>query len=131
MMELKVLEQSFSVCKLQDATEIDWSHPFCFVGKTDEELSLVCETSVTPENTTAREDGWRGFRVQGVLDFSMVGVLAAISSLLAKNGISIFAISTYNTDYLFTKEENFRGAVALLTQEGYSVDEAFASTSSK
>ena len=130
-MELKVLEQSFSVCKLQDATEIDWSHPFCFVGKTDEELSLVCETSVTPENTTAREDGWRGFRVQGVLDFSMVGVLAAISSLLAKNGISIFAISTYNTDYLFTKEENFSRAVALLAQEGYSVEEAIASTSSK
>ena len=130
-MELKILEQSFSVCKPNDAAEIDWSRPFCFVGKTDEELSLVCETSATPENTTAREDGWRGFRVQGVLDFSMVGVLAAISSLLAKNGISIFAISTYNTDYLFTKEENFRGAVALLTQEGYSVDEAFASTSSK
>lgn len=130
-MELKILEQSFSVCKLQDAAAIDWNRPFCFVGQTDEELSLVCETSVTPENTIARVDGWRGFRIQGVLDFSMVGVLAAISSLLAKNGISIFAISTYNTDYLFTKEENFQSAVALLTQEGYSVDKAFAFTSSK
>ena len=55
----------------------------------------------------------------------------AIMGLLAKNGISIFAISTYNTDYLFTKEENFQSAVALLTQEGYSVDKAFAFTSSK
>ncbi len=130
-MELKILEQSFSVCKLNDAAEIDWSRPFCFVGKTDEELSLVCETGSVPARTIAREDGWRGFRIQGVLDFSMVGVLAAISSLLAKNSISIFAISTYNTDYLFTKEENFGRTVALLAQEGYSVEEAIASTSSK
>ena len=130
-MELKILEQSFSVCKLNDAAEIDWSRPFCFVGKTDEELSLVCETEFVPARTIAREDGWRGFRIQGMLVFSMVGVLAAISSLLAKNSISIFAISTYNTDYLFTKEENFGRAVALLTQEGYSVEEAIASTSSK
>lgn len=120
-MELNLLEQSFSVCKLPDAAGIVWGQPFCFVGKTDEELSLVCETCHVPENTTAREDGWRGFRMQGVLDFSLVGVLASVSSLLAQDGISIFAVSTYNTDYIFTKEENFNRAVALLTQAGYSV----------
>ena len=128
-MELKLLKQLFSVCKLADASSIDLDRPFCFVGKTDEELSLVCETASVPANTIAREDGWRGFRIQGVLDFSMVGVLAQISSLLAQNGISIFAISTYNTDYLFTKEENFHRAVALLAGAGYAVEEAVASTS--
>ena len=128
-MELKLLKQSFSVCKLEDSSGIDLDRPFCFVGRTDEELSLVCETCFVPADTIAREDGWRGFRIEGVLDFSMVGVLAQISSLLAQNGISIFAISTYNTDYLFTKEENFHHAVALLTGAGYAVDEAVASTS--
>ena len=128
-MELKLLKQPFSVCKLVDASGIDLDRPYCFVGKTDEELSLVCETACVPVNTVAREDGWRGFRIQGMLDFSIVGVLAQISSLLAENGISIFAISTYNTDYLFTKEENFHHAVALLTRAGYSVEEAIASTS--
>ncbi|MEA4870588.1 MAG: ACT domain-containing protein [Christensenella sp.] len=130
-MKIALLEQSFSICKLPHESGIDFSRPFCFVGKTDEELSLVCETAYAPAHAIAREDGWRCFRIQGVLDFSMVGVLAGVSSLLAKNGISIFAVSTYLTDYLFTKEENFRRAVALLAQEGYSVDEAFASTSSK
>lgn len=128
-MELKLLNQPFSVCKLADASGINLDRPFCFIGRTDEELSLVCETACVPVNTVAREDGWRGFRIQGVLDFSMVGVLAQISSLLAENSISIFAISTYNTDYLFTKEENFHRAVALLTKAGYAVDEAVTSTS--
>ena len=128
-MEIKLLAQAFSVCKLPNASDIDFDRPFCFVARTDEELSLVCETAFVPTDTVAREDGWRGFRIQGVLDFSMVGVLAQISSLLAQNGISIFAISTYNTDYLFTKEENFHHAVALLTGAGYAVDEAVASTS--
>ena len=128
-MELNLLKQPFSVCKLADASAIDLDHPFCFVGRTDEELSLVCETASVPADTIAREDGWRGFRIQGVLDFSMVGVLAQISSLLSQNGISIFAISTYNTDYLFTKEENFQRAVALLAGAGYAVEEAVASTS--
>ena len=130
-MKMLCLPQMFSVCKIFDLTQANLSREFVFFARTDEELSLVCETACDPAHTLAREDGWRAFRMEGVLDFSMVGVLASISSLLAKNGISIFAISTYNTDYLFTKEENFRGAVALLTQEGYSVDEAFASTSSK
>ena len=128
-MEIKLLAQAFSVCKLTDASVIDLDRPFCFVARTDEELSLVCGTAFVPADTIAREDGWRGFRIQGVLDFSMVGVLAQISSLLAQNNISIFAISTYNTDYLFTKEENFHHAVALLTGAGYAVDEAVASTS--
>lgn len=120
-MILKRLPQTFSVCKLADAAEIPWMDEFCFVAKTDEELSLVCETQRVPAGTLAREDGWRGLRVEGPLDFSMVGVLARLSSLLAEERISIFAVSTYNTDYLFTKADVFEQATSALTCAGYTV----------
>lgn len=122
-MELRVLPQSFTVCKISDVSNLSSESAFVFFAKTDEELSLVCETDCAPQNALAREDGWRGFRFQGVLDFSLIGVLADISSLLAKNQISIFAISTYNTDYIFTKEERFPRAISLLTHAGYTIIE--------
>ena len=70
-----------------------------FIGKTDEEKSLVCITSEVPENTIQRDDGWKAFCIHGVWDFSLIGILAKIATILADNGISIFAVSTYNTDY--------------------------------
>ncbi len=120
-MEIHILAQPFSVCRISDITYVQLEQEFTFLSRTDEDLSLVCETRNVPQVTLAREDGWRGFRVCGVLDFSMVGVLATISTLLAENSISIFAISTYNTDYIFIKESSFARAVALLTQAGYTV----------
>ena len=121
-MNLQVLQQVFTVCQISDVTTIDFTREFVFLSKTDEELSLVCETASVPASTIAREDGWRGFRVCGVLDFSLVGILAKISGILAEQGISIFAVSTYNTDYLFTKAEVFDRAIATLCEAGYTVD---------
>ena len=60
-------------------TTIDTTSDFYFIAKTDEEISLVCKTENTPQKTVAREDGWRGFRIQGILDFSLIGILAKIS----------------------------------------------------
>ena len=120
-MKLQRLPQAFSVCKITDLTKADLARDFVFLARTDEELSLVCETAYVPAQTLAREDGWRAFRIEGILDFSMVGVLAQISSLLAEHGISIFAVSTYNTDYIFTKEESFNASIALLEQAGYTL----------
>ncbi len=120
-MNLKCLPQAFSVCKIENLSQTNLTLEFVFFARTDEELSLVCETQRVPANTLAREDGWRAFRIEGVLDFSMVGVLARISSLLAEHAISIFAVSTYNTDYVFTKAESFDAAIALLEQAGYTV----------
>ena len=94
---------------------------FYFVGKTDEEVSLVCRTEDTPAKTVERDDGWRGFRIQGVLDFSLIGILSKLSGILAKHEIGIFAISTYNTDYILVKEENFARALSVLAAEGYRV----------
>ena len=121
MMELKRLNYNFSVCKVENYTEVDLKSEFCFIGKTDEELSLVCFTECVPINVTHREDGWKGFRIQGVLDFSLIGILAKISSILAEDKIGIFVVSTYNTDYVMVKEADFERAMMALAQEGYTV----------
>ena len=120
-MEIKRLEHDFSVCKVSDYSQVDLEEEFCFVGKTDEERSVVCITDHVPGNTTERDDGWKAYRIQGVLDFSMVGVLARISALMADNGIGIFAVSKYNTDYILTKKENHEKALAVLAQAGYKI----------
>lgn len=120
-MELKRLDYNFSVCKVENYTEVDLKSEFCFIGKTDEELSLVCLTECVPINVTHREDGWKGFRIQGVLDFSLIGILAKISSILAEDKIGIFVVSTYNTDYVMVKEADFERAMMALAQEGYTV----------
>lgn len=120
-MELKKIEHNLTVCKVQDISDIDMSAEFYFIGKTDEELSLVCKTEDTPAKTTQRDDGWKGFRIQGTLDFSLIGILSKLSGILADHKIGIFAVSTYNTDYILVKEENFDRALTVLGSEGYTV----------
>ena len=120
-MKLKVINEVFSVCKIKDVNEVNFADSFCFIGKTDEELSLVCATRYVPSETLEREDGWRGFRIEGVLDFSLIGILSKLSTILAEEGIGIFAISTFNTDYILTKEENFEKALIALEDRGYEV----------
>lgn len=120
-MELKKLRHKFSVCKVEDYSMVDFNQEFCFTGRTEEENSLVCMTEHVPENATERDDGWRAFRIQGILDFSLIGILARIAGLLAQNEIGIFAVSTYNTDYILTKEENYEKALEILRQAGYQI----------
>ena len=120
-MEIKVIDREFSVCRVDDFSQTDLEKDFCFIGKTDEELSLVCETDNVPDNTLKREDGWRAFRIDGVLNFSLIGILAEISAVLAENKIGIFAVSTYNTDYIFTKNEQFLSALSVLEKRGYRI----------
>ena len=120
-MELKSLECDLTVCKVPDTANIDMTAEFYFIGKTDEELSLVCKTEDTPTETVARDDGWKGFRIAGVLDFSLIGILSKLSGILADNGIGIFAVSTFNTDYMLVKAENFEKALTVLSAKGYTV----------
>lgn len=120
-MTIKAINEELTVCKVADYEGIDLSVPYVFTGSTDEEKSLVCPTRLVPDNTVERDDGWRGFRIEGILDFSLIGILAEISRILADGGIGIFAISTFNTDYILTKSENFERAIALLKAAGYSV----------
>lgn len=120
-MELKKFEYDLTVCKIASEKDIDLSKEFFFIGKTDEEISLVCLTKDVPDNTIERDDGWKGFRIQGVLDFSLIGILSKLSGILADNKIGIFAVSTYNTDYILVKSENFDKAMDVLSAKGYKV----------
>ena len=120
-MNLRIIPTEFSVCKVSDYSQIDITEPFVFTGSTDEEKSLVCPTTLVPRNTTEREDGWRAFRIEGILDFSLIGILSEISSILAENSIGIFVISTFNTDYILTKSEKLDHAIGVLRTAGYSV----------
>jgi hypothetical protein len=120
-MELKVMPYDLTVCKVGSKEDLDLGKEFYFIGKTDEELSLVCRTEDTPAGTTDRDDGWKGFRIQGILDFSLIGILSKLSGILADNKIGIFAVSTFNTDYILVKKENFERAMNVLASAGYSI----------
>lgn len=121
-MTIQIISGDFTVCQVRDFSQVNWNAAYCFTGKTDEENSLVCLTEDVPAGTTAREDGWRAFRIQGTLDFSLVGILARISTLLAQSGIAIFALSTYKTDYVLTKAADFPHALAILRDAGYQIE---------
>ena len=122
-MKLKAIEHDFTVCKVRDISQVDFNDEFCFLGKTDEEISLVCRSEKTPLNTVEREDGWKAYRIEGILDFSLVGILSRISAVMAENEIGIFALSTFNTDYVLVKKHNFERAVNALRGAGYEVSE--------
>ena len=121
-MRIERLEERFSICKADKDADIAVRGRLCFTARTDEELSVVCPTRLVPEGTEKREDGWRGFRVAGELDFSLIGILARISEVLAEAGIGIFVVSTYNTDYVFVKDAEFEGALEALRANGYDID---------
>ena len=122
-MVIKSFTEELSVCKVQNISQVDFSDKFCFLGKTDEEISVVCLTDKVPENVTQRDDGWKMFRIEGELDFSLIGILSKISAILAENEIGIFAISTYNTDYILTKSANYEKALSCLKNSGYQIKE--------
>lgn len=117
-MEIKKIDGDFTVCKVADFSEVNLKAEYCFIGKTDEENSVVCRTEDAPKNTIEREDGWRIFRVEGILDFSLTGILAEISTLLSEEKIPIFAISTFNTDYILVKQEKEIDALNKLQRTG-------------
>ncbi len=120
-MVLERLPYDFTICKLKDASYLDLNKGFWFVGRTDEELSLVCRTEDVPDGTIAKDDGWKCLRVKGMLDFSLVGILSGISYVLAENKIGIFAVSTFNTDYILVRKGNFEHALAVLSAAGYRI----------
>ncbi len=125
MLTLSVLPEEFGICRLDSAAEIPgWaiSGPFFSITRTREELSIVCPAASIPEGSVA-ERGWRCLKVHGPLDFSQTGILASLAEPLAKAGLSIFAVSTYDTDYLLVKANELQKAVQALRQAGHRVTE--------
>ena len=107
----------FAVCRLAPDQALpawlDWSADLASVTRTADELSIVCPTDQVPDGVTAERD-WRAFKVEGPLDFALIGILAELSGALAKAGVSLFALSTYDTDYLLVRSADLAGAADAL-----------------
>ena len=123
---LEILCDTYAICRLDaDAQTPAWATgAFVSVTRSDEELSVVCPQVNVPAQIPAERD-WRCLRVEGPLDLSMVGVIASITSLLATANISVFVISTFDTDYLLVKEDDLESAMESLLLAGYEIVEQF------
>ena len=122
-LKLEVVEGSYAVCRLGAADPLpDWagSKPFASVTRTDAELSVVCDEGAVPSGIRA-ERGWRCLRVVGPLGFGMTGILASLAGPLASSGVSIFVVSTYDTDYLMVQERDLDRALDALARAGHAV----------
>jgi hypothetical protein len=123
-MNLSLKKDRFAVCQLApDAPIPTWAmgrDAFTSISRTSEELSIVCPEGVVPEDVK-QVTGWRLFKVDGPLDFALTGVLASVATPLAGAGVSIFAIATYNTDYVLVKTEKIDEAVKALKAAGHAV----------
>lgn len=122
-LKMKLLKDKYGVCRL-DKLELvpSWGieGEFYSVTKTEDELSIVCVQESIPHNIKCEKD-WRVLKVEGPLDFSLVGILSAISGLMAEKSISIFAISTYDTDYILVKDKDLNKAIKALCDDKYEV----------
>jgi hypothetical protein len=118
------LKESFTIYQFEINAEIPKkivSSSFCSITRTGEELSVVTNCDVEFENAKVSKV-WKGFKVDGLLDFSLVGIIHEITKPLKENSISVFVLSTYNTDYIFVKEENYsRTKEIFQSLNGFSV----------
>jgi hypothetical protein len=122
-MILTLLAETFTLHRLAPDTEVPRSaleSPFYAITRTDEELSLVLPEAIKIESEKS-DTGWACFKVEGPLEFGLVGVLAGISSALAQAGVPIFALSTFDTDYILVKREQAQAAREALTSAGYQI----------
>ena len=120
-MQLAFLEDEFSVLKLDSFPSDVLDKPFAFAARTDGECSLVCRSQDAPRAFVSCEPGWRAFRVTGVLDFYLIGILSAITQVLSQARIGVFVISTFDTDYVLVKSENEANAKEALAHAGYDI----------
>jgi uncharacterized protein len=122
---LRPLDPPLAICRLDAAAEVPpWTlaGPFASITRTADELSIVCAQDLVPPEVRA-ERGWRALGIAGPLDFAMTGVLAALAGPLAAEGISLFAISTFDTDYVLVREADLGRAIVALRRAGHVVED--------
>jgi hypothetical protein len=123
ILTMKLIKEKYGVCRLDKIELIpEWAKnsDFFSITKTCDELSIVCSQDSIPEEIKCERD-WRILKIEGPLDFSLIGILASISTILAQKGISIFAISTYDTDYILVKNKDIANAIESLINERYEI----------
>lgn len=118
-MNLKKLSTAFSIYKVKEVSDWVLHTEFCFFAKTDDEMSLVCPSGKAQGKWVAEDNGWWGFRVEGALDFSQVGILAQLTNILKNEKIPVFVVSTFDTDYIFIKEIYQQTAINSLKAAGH------------
>ena len=127
-LRFSVLQDEAGICRLPPAAAIpEWAYlgEFFSITKTAEELSIVCLSRVVPESVE-KDSGWKVLKIEGLLNFNLVGILAQVSAVLAESEVSIFAISTYNTDYILVKNRDFDVAVVVLRKDGHEVVQEYS-----
>jgi hypothetical protein len=120
---LSLFPETFATCRLEKGSPLPpWvqTEPFCSITNTPDELSIVCPSGPVPADVQADRD-WRCFKLHGPFEFSLVGILNSITVPLAQANIGIFAISTYDTDYVLVKEHNLQQAISVLTEAGHTI----------
>lgn len=120
---LELLAERLAVVRLPpdaDVPQLPLGGALLSLTVTRDEISIVCPEDAAPEGGESAT-GWRALRVAGELDFSLIGIMAALTSALAQAGVSVFALSTYTTDYLLVREESLEQAVAALRAAGHTV----------
>jgi len=119
-MRIRKLPFPFSICKVKDIGDVDFTSPCVFLSKTDDEVSVIAKDDCIPLDALECDSGWACYKLDdGILDFSLVGILSGILAILKDEGISILAVSTYNTDYFLVKEELCLKAENALKAHGY------------
>jgi hypothetical protein len=121
---LTLLDGTFAVCHLAADAVVPvwaWTGEVACVTRTRDELSVVCRADLVPDDVV-REGGWRCLKVKGPLDFALTGVFARIAQPLADAGVSLFAVMTYDTDYVMVKDARLRDAVQALISAGHTVE---------
>ncbi|MDP9312816.1 MAG: ACT domain-containing protein [Chloroflexota bacterium] len=123
LLSLAILPQRFAICRLEPQAPVPpwcWTDGLCAVTRTQHELSIVCLEVAVPAAVQS-ERGWRALQVDGPLDFGLTGVLAALAVPLAQAHISIFALSTFDTDYVLVRETQLERAVRALREAGHTL----------
>ena len=122
-LSLQLLPDRMAVCRLDPAASLpEWfdMSGFYSITRTDEELTIVCREALVASGSIC-ENGWRYFKVQGVLDFSEIGIMFSLTQSLAESGVSVFVMSTFDTDYFMVKEKDLTKAIDALTAAGHRV----------
>lgn len=123
-MLLQALKQDFSICKIPEITEGLFKQELIFTAKTDQELSLICETKRVPENALIIENGWKCFRIAEDAAFEKYGMIAFLTKIIAEEKTGVLVVASYDTDYLFIKAEKFADVKLALTKNGCIITEA-------
>jgi hypothetical protein len=122
-MKMRQVKGEFSIGRYEPDTDFKplYSRNFCSITRTPDEVTIVCETDLLPLGYSMREDGWSCLQVEGIMDFNLTGILSKISGSLAGAEISLFAVSTYDTDYVLVKAATLERAKAALQKAGVSI----------